>query len=125
MTIKKYQPSNATEGDCFMAKWCQRCARDRAMREGEPVDECDDSERCDIILHTMAFKVSDPEYPSEWRYQNGTPACTAFIPAGEQIPRPRCQHTADLFGEPSQPTITSGPVTTGVDRDSTGAIGQP
>jgi hypothetical protein len=24
--------------------------------------------------------------------------CAAFVPMGEKIPAPRCEHTADLFG---------------------------
>ena len=30
---QKYQPSNGTEGELFMACWCGKCARDKAMRE--------------------------------------------------------------------------------------------
>lgn len=97
---EKYQPSNGTEGDCFFAAWCCKCARDKAMREGCDLDECDDNERCDIVTRTMCFKVEDPEYPTEWQYgKDGQPCCTAFVPAGEAIPPKRCEKTVDMFEE--------------------------
>lgn len=97
--IRKFRPSNATMGDAFFADWCQRCQRDKAMREGAAVDDCDDTERCDIIARTMAHDVTDAEYPIEWQYDaaTGEPVCTAFVEAGEQVPSPRCEHTLDLF----------------------------
>jgi hypothetical protein len=83
---EKYRPSNATEGDFFFAAWCCKCQRDEAMREGCNVDECDDNERCDIIVKTMAFHVSDPDYPAEWRYgPDGQPMCAAFVAAGIEV----------------------------------------
>jgi hypothetical protein len=98
---QKYQPSNGTEGDIFMSAWCCECQRDRSMREGDPIEECDDNQRCDIIANTMFYDVSDPAYPSEWQYgQDGQPRCTAFVEAGEPIPH-RCEHTPDLFAHPT------------------------
>lgn len=99
MPADKYQPSNATEGDAFHSAWCRRCARDKAMSEGAPIDECDDSERCEIIAKTYLYSVGDPEYPAEWRYQGGQPICAAFAPAGKPVPAPRCEHTIDMFGD--------------------------
>lgn len=102
ITIKrageKYRPSNGTEGECFFAAWCCKCQRDKAMREGADIDECDDNERCDIIADTFAYEVEDPEYPAAWQYgKDGQPCCTQFVPAGDQIPEPRCTHTQELF----------------------------
>jgi hypothetical protein len=95
---EKYRPSNGTEGDCFFAAWCCKCQRDKAMREGSNIDECDDNERCDIIANTMAYDLEDPEYPVEWQYgKDGQPCCTAFVTAGDAVPAPRCEHTMDLF----------------------------
>jgi hypothetical protein len=95
--IEKYRPSNGTDSEDFFASWCCHCQRDRAMREGCSVDECDDNERCDIIARTMALDVDDPDYPEEWQYNAaGRPCCTAFVSAGEPVPE-RCQHTADMF----------------------------
>lgn len=95
---EKYRPSNGTEGDIFFAGWRQKCARDKAMSEGADIDECDDNERCDIIGKTMAFDTDEEGYPSEWQYgADGQPCCTAFIPAGDPIPEPRCELTKELF----------------------------
>lgn len=94
-----FQPSSGTIGESFIAGWCGNCARDKALREGVELEECDDNERCDIVGRTMAYNVDDPEYPSEWIYdENGAPCCTAFIPAGEPVPAARCAHTNDMFG---------------------------
>lgn len=95
---EKYRPSNGTEGECFFAAWCCHCQRDKAMREGLDVNECDDSERCEIIANTFAYEIEDPEYPIEWQYgKDGQPCCTAFIEAGQPIPEPRCTQTMELF----------------------------
>ena len=94
---EKYQPSNGSEGDMFFNAWCCQCQRDKAMREGCDIDECDDNERCDIIARTMAFRTDDDEYPPEWQYgKDGQPCCTAFVPVGEKIPEVDI-HTGDLF----------------------------
>ena len=67
MTIKRYQPSNGTEGDIFYGHFCAHCTREAGNRE------------CMIYLKTMFHKVTDKEYPREWRYdENGNPMCTAF-----------------------------------------------
>lgn len=96
---KKYRPSNGTEGLIFFDHWCSNCQRDKSMREGEPVEECDDNELCQIIALTHAHDIDDPEYPAEWIINSdGQPCCTAFIEAGKPIPEARCEHTADLFG---------------------------
>lgn len=95
---EKYRPSNGTEGECFFASWCRQCQRDKALREGVDFDECDDDERCDIVARTCAFDVEDAGYPAEWQYgKDGQPCCMAFIPAGDEIPMPRCTQTLELF----------------------------
>jgi hypothetical protein len=33
---------------------------------------------CPIVGKTMAFRVSDVEYPNEWVYRDGVPTCTAY-----------------------------------------------
>lgn len=89
---EKYQPSNGTEGMGFMEHWCERCERERPYYEkGE--------EGCEILLRSMAFGIDDPQYPSEWTYNdNGSPICTAFIPEGEEV-KVRCDKTMDMFGD--------------------------
>lgn len=89
---EKYLPSNGTEGEIFFDGWCRQCARDRSMRDGEPFDDCDDNELCDIIARAFRGEVD------EWVYgPDDEPMCTAFVPAGEPIPSPKDDHTMDLF----------------------------
>jgi len=65
---KPYRPSNGTEGEIFMEKWCERCMLDT---EDNP---------CEILTSTLAFEIDDPEYPKEWRYDfDGRPMCTKFM----------------------------------------------
>lgn len=91
---EKYRPSNFTEGLLFMDAFCRRC-----QRGGLDFDECDDdNERCDLIGLTMRHPIEAPEYPTEWQYgKDGQPYCTAFVPAGQPIPEPRCTLTEELF----------------------------
>ena len=88
-----YRPSNGTEGGSFMCDWCCKCERDRKYQEDE-----DKGEPCDILSRTFVFDIDDPEYPVEWIYKDGQPTCTAFIPAGDAVPAPRCTRTEDMFG---------------------------
>ncbi|EPR09903.1 hypothetical protein M527_07200 [Sphingobium indicum IP26] len=61
-----YRPSCGSEGADFMARWCGRCTRDI---EGY----------CRISADTMVFRVTDFEYPVEWRTDSvHGPRCTAF-----------------------------------------------
>lgn len=82
-----YRPSSGTAGECFFGRWCCHCARDKAMREGADIDECDDNEKCELIANSMAFKPGDANYPKEWIYDaQGAPCCTAFIESWEGVP---------------------------------------
>ncbi len=64
---EKYRPSNGSEGDSFMAMFCERCSKDS---EENP---------CDILGRSMCFSEEDPEYPTEWTYSEDGPVCTAFV----------------------------------------------
>jgi hypothetical protein len=67
-----FRPSCGSDGADFMARWCGRCRLDRAFRE-------DRGDSCTIAAATMAFAISDPEYPREWRRDGPSgPRCTAF-----------------------------------------------
>lgn len=79
-----YRPSNGTEGDCFQARWCAKCERERLYRESNG-----EAEGCSILCDTMAYSIDDPSYPMEWRKdgQSG-PRCTAFIAEGDDTPPP-------------------------------------
>lgn len=93
MPIEKYSPSSGTEGDAFMSEFCYQCARHHTEAE----EDADSGECCEIVFRTHSWKVTDPEYPIEWQYGEHGPCCTAFVPIGEPIPEPRCEHTADMF----------------------------
>ncbi|MGC1494191.1 MAG: hypothetical protein WA790_00170 [Sulfitobacter sp.] len=91
-TLRPYRPSNGTEGDIFMAEWCERCALSN-------FDDPDTS--CMINLRALAHSIGDPEYPAEWNYTNGgIPQCTAFT--SETPCEPRCDKTLDMFAQEEQ-----------------------
>lgn len=91
--IRKYRPSNGTEGDWFMGLWCAKCERDKATRAG------DFTNGCEIIVRTMAHSIDEPEYPSEWQHRDNGPICTAFQPEGGEPQTPRCDRTQDMFDQ--------------------------
>lgn len=68
--IRLFQPSNGTHGECFMAAYCYKCAK--------WPHSSDAKKQCGIALRTMAFSITDSEYPREWRYVDGEATCTAF-----------------------------------------------
>lgn len=88
---KPYRPSNGTEGEMFMSRFCYRCQHDE-----------DEEEPCPILTMTFALPIEDPDYPKEWVHdRNGNPDCTAFAPSGakpEELQR-RCDRTIDMFDE--------------------------
>lgn len=62
---KPYRPSNSTEGELFMSKFCYRC--------------CHDWNECEILTNSLCYNIDEPEYPVEWIYdENGKPTCTKF-----------------------------------------------
>ena len=66
-----YRPSNGTEGEIFMSQYCNRCIH----------DDIENNKGCTIIAFSMAYFVSDPEYPKQWIYgDDGKPTCTKFSP---------------------------------------------
>lgn len=69
-----YRPSNGTEGEGFMSRWCGRCERDAAFRR-----DPDRHDGCRIAADAMAYDVTDPEYPREWIRTESGPRCTAFV----------------------------------------------
>lgn len=86
-----YLPSNGLEGGCFFESWCFHCARDKSMREGAPLEDCDDTEKCNIIADSFRGPVK------EWVYdKDGIPCCTAYVEADSPIPAIDL-HTLPLF----------------------------
>lgn len=70
------------------------------MREGAPLEDCDDNEKCEIIAASFRGEAV------EWRdLGDGEIKCIAFVPAGQPIPPPRCANTSDLFGPESYPCM--------------------
>lgn len=70
---KPYRPSNGTEGECFMGRWCAHCVLD-AYGSAEDEHELSDGPTCDVLGNALAgFQ------PDEWIYgRDGQPRCTAF-----------------------------------------------
>lgn len=88
--MKKYRPSNGAEGADFQERFCARCEHDHFADGGES---------CSILIETMVYDVADPEYPSEWTYdERGCPTCTAFIPEGQEA-HYKDDVTEDMFSE--------------------------
>jgi hypothetical protein len=106
---EQWEPSNGTIGESFIRAWCAECARDKVMN-GEATQEqadADDSLYCQILGASFRGEAV------EWREVGDEVKCIAFVPKGQPIPAPRCQHTAELslgFGTP-------GWVGSPVDRD--------
>lgn len=88
---EQWKPSNASSGEAFLSHWCGNCARDKAMREGVHIDDCDDNEKCEIIGASFRGEAI------EWRLIGDEAKCIAFIPAGQPIPPPRDDKTLDMF----------------------------
>jgi hypothetical protein len=70
---KKYRPGCGDEGEWFMGKFCYQCYRYNPRQDVY----------CKIIPATMFIEKDDPDYPTEWIYQEdgtpeGIPTCTAF-----------------------------------------------
>ena len=65
---KKYRPSNGSEGEMFMERWCYQCRKDNYP----------DGDGCEIIVRSMGFAVDEEGYPAEWTFDEGQPCCTAF-----------------------------------------------
>ena len=62
-----YTPSNGSEGDYFMAEWCERCAKD-GYTEEHP------EKGCPIIVESMRDMN-----PPQWRINDdGWPMCSEF-----------------------------------------------
>lgn len=65
--LELYQPSNGTEGDWFMARFCEQCVKDKPQG------------KCGILFRAMTLDVDEKGYPKQWCYDaNGKPTCTAF-----------------------------------------------
>ncbi len=69
--MKRYRPSNGTEGEIFIDNYCMQCIN----CDPDPCGE----KQCEIMLRTLLFDLNDPEYPEEWIVNDeGFPVCTAW-----------------------------------------------
>ena len=69
---EKYRPSNGSEGEMFMGRWCVKCSED------ELNDETGEG-GCKIIADAFCYSLTDENYPAEWQYgEDGQPLCSAF-----------------------------------------------
>ena len=74
--MKKYRPSNGTEGEGFIDEYCMHCLHEKYSHTYN-----EDDKKCEILTNTMIYDINEPEYPEEWIYdENGNPCCTAYIP---------------------------------------------
>lgn len=69
--MRRYRPSNGTEGHIFTDKFCMNCINCDPNPEG--------STQCEILCRTLVYDVDDKEYPDEWQYVDGVPTCTAWV----------------------------------------------
>ncbi len=71
--MKKYCPSNGTEGMWFTGKFCDNCIHDNPDYNAK-------APRCEILTLTMVLDVTDKDYPKEWIYnEENKPTCTKFV----------------------------------------------
>lgn len=72
--VRKYQPSNGTEGDIFINQFCNRCCHEKFIHT-----QNDNDKMCNIFSDSLIYNIKDEEYPKEWIYDNnGLPICTKF-----------------------------------------------
>lgn len=77
---RKWRPSNGTEGELFIERFCQHCIHDADHRD-------DTGSGCEILIRTWAYDIDDPKYPAQWRIgPDGQPTCTAFEEEKERRP---------------------------------------
>lgn len=68
--MRKYRPSNGTEGEYFIEEHCMNCIHMDPNPEGV--------KQCDILLRSMVYDIEEKEYPTEWVYKDGEPTCTSW-----------------------------------------------
>jgi|ERR1700748_274899 len=72
--FQKYRPSNWSEGDWFINKWCRNCIHGKYEHTHKSEDP-----PCKILSYSIVYELNDKEYPSEWVFgDDGKPKCTAW-----------------------------------------------
>lgn len=73
--MKLYRPSNGTEGECFICRFCENCIHGKYEHTHK-----DEDNPCDILSASLAFDTSDPNYPKQWIYDDDNkPICTEWV----------------------------------------------
>lgn len=72
-----YRPSNGTEGEGFLDRFCHECARD-GYTDAHP------ERGCQILARSLAHQIGEPGYPREWVRRaddviGRSARCTAFV----------------------------------------------
>jgi hypothetical protein len=67
MTPELYRPSNGTEAEYFMEKFCYQCKHNV-------------NDDCETLTFAFVYDKKDPEYPTEWHYNTQDKAiCSKFL----------------------------------------------
>lgn len=69
-----YEPSNGTEGEMFMTKFCYQCKNELFTHTNN-----ESHYKCDILTRALVWTKKEPDYPTEWVIVNNQPTCTAFV----------------------------------------------
>jgi len=87
---KPYMPANGTEGCDFEDAWCAHCKNRNGDGGWEDEFGNDVEGRCHLL--DKAFYA---EQPTEWKWRNGKPVCTAYRKDADNPPR--CPLTMEMF----------------------------
>jgi hypothetical protein len=72
--MKLYEPSNGTEGEIFMEKFCYQCKNELFIHTNN-----ESHHKCDILNRALTYTRYEPDYPKEWVIENSEPTCKAHI----------------------------------------------
>jgi len=68
---EKFRPDGSEDRALFFSAWCFQCQRDRAMREGADIDECDGGE-ADLTQEEMiAEALAEDAFGGGFSYPPG------------------------------------------------------
>lgn len=86
---EQWQPSNGTEGYCFIERWCGTCTKDKPSSEGKPFDDCAPEDLCEELAASFRGEAE------HWRHlESDDCVCLLWTPAGGVY---RCDRTEDMF----------------------------
>ncbi len=70
--IRKYCPSNGSEGEGFIETYCMHCK----FCDPDPNGET----QCLVLYNSLSYDVDDEEYPVEWILDDkDQPTCTKHV----------------------------------------------